>query len=131
MHDLRGLSRDEQTTCTPSATLIRTFVDERDWDQFHTPKNLACALSVEAAELLEHFQWLQAGQRAELGEAKLEQVRHEMADVLVYLVRLADKLDVDLGAAVQEKMALNRAKYPADLVRGDARKYHEYKDQAG
>jgi dCTP diphosphatase len=107
---------------------IRTFVDERDWDQFHTPKNLACALSVEVAELLEHFQWLQAGQRDELGDAKLEQVRHEMADVMVYLVRIADKLDVDLGAAVIEKMALNRAKYPADLVRGDARKYHEYKD---
>jgi NTP pyrophosphatase (non-canonical NTP hydrolase) len=107
---------------------IRTFVDERDWDQFHTPKNLACALSVEVAELLEHFQWLQNGQRDELGEAKLEQVRHEMADVMVYLVRIADKLDVDLGAAVIEKMALNRAKYPADLVRGDARKYHEYKE---
>ena len=109
---------------------IRTFVQERDWDQFHTPKNLACALSVEVAELLEHFQWLQAGEREELGEAKLEQVRHEMADVMVYLVRIADKLGVDLGAAVVEKMALNRAKYPADLVRGDARKYNEYK-QAG
>ena len=106
---------------------IRTFVDERDWDQFHTPKNLACALSVEVAELLEHFQWLQAGQRAELGDAKLEQVRREMADVMVYLVRMADKLDVDLGAAVIEKMALNRVKYPADLVRGDSRKYNEYK----
>ena len=109
---------------------VRTFVAERDWDQFHTPKNLACALSVEVAELLEHFQWLQTGQRDELGDAKLEQVRHEMADVMVYLVRIADKLDVDLGAAVTEKMALNRAKYPADLVRGDARKYDEYK-QAG
>ena len=109
---------------------IRSFVAERDWDQFHTPKNLACALSVEVAELLEHFQWLQTGQRDELGDAKLEQVRHEMADVMVYLVRIADKLDVDLGAAVTEKMALNRAKYPADLVRGDARKYDEYK-QAG
>ncbi|HEY0490697.1 MAG TPA: nucleotide pyrophosphohydrolase [Telluria sp.] len=108
---------------------IRTFVEERDWDQFHTPKNLACALSVEVAELLEHFQWLQAGQREELGEAKLEQVRHEMADVMVYLVRMADKLGVDLGAAVIEKMALNRAKYPADLVRGDARKYDEYKQR--
>lgn len=106
---------------------VRTFVDERDWDQFHTPKNLACALSVEVAELLEHFQWLHAGQREELGEARLEQVRHEMADVMVYLVRLADKLDVDLGAAVIDKMALNRAKYPAELVRGDARKYDEYK----
>ena len=108
--------------------LVRVFVDERDWDQFHTPKNLSAALSVEAAELLEHFQWLQHGRADELGLEKLTQVRHEMADVLVYLVRLADKLDVDLMAAVEEKMVLNRAKYPADKVRGDARKYHEYKD---
>ena len=108
--------------------LVRVFVNERDWDQFHTPKNLSAALSVEAAELLEHFQWLQHGRIEELGADKLEQVRHEMADVLVYLVRLADKLDVDLMAAVKDKMVLNRAKYPADKVRGDARKYHEYKD---
>ena len=107
--------------------IVRQFVDERDWDQFHTPKNLASALSVEAAELLEHFQWLQTGRAEELGAAKLKEVRHEMADVLVYLVRLADKLDVDLFQAVEEKMVLNRAKYPAELVRGDMRKYDEYK----
>jgi NTP pyrophosphatase (non-canonical NTP hydrolase) len=106
---------------------IRSFVDERDWDQFHTPKNLSAALCVEAAELLEHFQWLKTGIKDELGVMKLEQVRHEMADVLVYLIRLADKLDVDLAAAVVEKMTINRAKYPADKVRGDARKYSEYK----
>ncbi|MGJ7916400.1 nucleotide pyrophosphohydrolase [Massilia sp. LXY-6] len=107
--------------------IVRQFVDERDWDQFHSPKNLAAALTVEAAELLEHFQWLHNGRPEELGPAKLVEVRHEMADVLVYLVRLADKLDVDLLGAVQEKMVLNRAKYPAEQVRGDARKYHEYK----
>ena len=106
--------------------IVRQFVDERDWDQFHTPKNLSSALAVEAAELLEHFQWLKDGRAEELGPDKLVEVRHEMADVLVYLVRLADKLDVDLMAAVEEKMVLNRAKYPADKVRGDARKYHEY-----
>ena len=111
--------------------IVRQFVDERDWDKFHTPKNLSAALSVEAAELLEHFQWLQKGDAAELGENKLKQVRHEMADVLVYLIRLADKLDVDLHAAVLEKMVLNRAKYPADLVRGDMRKYSEYKVGSG
>lgn len=105
---------------------IRAFVDERDWDQFHTPKNLATALSVEAAELLEPFQWLQVGNADELGAKSLAQVAHEMADVLVYLVRLADKLDIDLMAAVSEKMALNRDKYPADKVRGDSRKYTEY-----
>ncbi|MES2015031.1 MAG: nucleotide pyrophosphohydrolase [Pseudomonadota bacterium] len=114
------------STLTTIRDTVRVFVEERDWDQFHTPKNLACAMNVEAAELLEHFQWLRDGSAEELGEAKLEQVRHEMADVLVYLVRLADKLDVDLGAAVEEKMILNRAKYPADQVRGDMRKYDEY-----
>ncbi|MES3020895.1 MAG: nucleotide pyrophosphohydrolase [Pseudomonadota bacterium] len=106
---------------------VREFVAERDWDQFHSPKNLSAALTVEAAELLEHFQWLQTGDKAELGEDKLLEVRHEMADVLVYLIRIADKLDVDLQAAVLEKMALNRAKYPADKVRGSARKYSDYK----
>jgi dCTP diphosphatase len=106
--------------------IVRAFAEERDWDQFHTPKNLSSALCVEAAELLEHFQWLQTGQRDELNAAKLGHIRHEMADVLVYLIRLADKLEVDLAAAVLEKMELNRAKYPADKVRGDARKYSEY-----
>jgi NTP pyrophosphatase (non-canonical NTP hydrolase) len=105
---------------------IRTFVAERDWDQFHTPKNLAMALSVEAAELLEPFQWLQTGDARELGAGNLAHVAHEMADVLTYLVRLADKLDIDLMAAVTEKMVLNREKYPADKVRGDSRKYSQY-----
>jgi NTP pyrophosphatase (non-canonical NTP hydrolase) len=106
--------------------LIREFVNERDWDRFHTPKNLATALSVEASELLEPFQWLVSGEPAELDETKRTAIRHEMADVLTYLVRLADKLDVDLYAAVHEKMAINRQKYPADKVRGDSRKYSEY-----
>ncbi|SFD38462.1 nucleotide pyrophosphohydrolase [Massilia yuzhufengensis] len=121
------MKNDADSELAQLRAIVRGFVDERDWDQFHTPKNLASALSVEAAELLEHFQWLQHGRLEELGDAKLAEVRHEMADVLVYLVRLADKLDVDLFAAVQEKMVLNREKYPADLVRGDARKYDEYK----
>lgn len=107
---------------------VRTFVAERDWDQFHTPKNLASALCVEAAELLEHFQWLHTGRVDELGPGTLKDISHEMADVLVYLVRLADKLEVDLGAAVEEKMVLNRLKYPADKVRGDVRKYDQYGD---
>ena len=106
--------------------LIREFVAERDWDQFHTPKNLATALSVEAAELLEHFQWLQTGAMDELPELKREQIRHELADVLVYLIRLADKMDVNLHDAVTEKMKINREKYPAEKVRGDSRKYSEY-----
>jgi NTP pyrophosphatase (non-canonical NTP hydrolase) len=108
--------------------LTREFVRERDWARFHTPKNLATAISVEASELLEPFQWLASGERAELDDAKLTAIRHEMADVLAYLVMLADRLDVDLYRAAFEKMALNRAKYPAHKVRGDARKYSEYED---
>lgn len=106
--------------------MIREFVAERDWDQFHTPKNLVMALSVEAAELLEPFQWLKNGDISELDAAQRENVRHEMADVLMYLIRLADKLDVDLVKAVHEKMVLNREKYPADRVWGNSRKYTEY-----
>jgi NTP pyrophosphatase (non-canonical NTP hydrolase) len=106
--------------------MLREFVRERDWSRFHTPKNLAAALSVEASELLEPFTWLARGDKSELDEAKLRAVRHEMADVLAYLVMLADALDVDLHRALIEKMALNREKYPAQRVRGDARKYTEY-----
>jgi len=105
---------------------LRKFVAERDWDKFHSPKNLASALSVEAAELLEHFQWLTEEQSRQLPPEKLAAVRDEMADVLVYLVRLADKLEVDLLAAVEVKMAKNAAKYPADKVRGSMKKYSEY-----
>ena len=105
---------------------LRKFVAERDWDQFHSPKNLAAALSVEAAELLEHFQWLSEEQSKKLPPEKLAQVRDEMADVLVYLVRLADKLEVDLLAAVEVKMAKNALKYPADKVRGSMKKYSDY-----
>lgn len=105
---------------------VRSFVRERDWDQFHTPKNLAASLCVEAAELLEPFQWLQTGEGEELSESKRTQVRHEIADVFVYLIRLADKLDVDLAAAVREKLVINGVKYPVEKVRGDARKYSDY-----
>jgi NTP pyrophosphatase (non-canonical NTP hydrolase) len=108
--------------------LLRQFADERDWDKFHTPKNLATALSVEASELLEPFQWLTSGDKRELDERKQAAVRQEMADVLLYLVRLADKLDVDLYQACLEKMDINRLKYPAEKVRGDSRKYSDYQD---
>ncbi|MQA23337.1 nucleotide pyrophosphohydrolase [Rugamonas rivuli] len=106
--------------------LTRQFAGERDWQQFHTPKNLAMALSVEVAELAEHFQWLKTGADDELDDAKRTAIRHELADVLLYLVQLADKRGVDLYAAAVEKMALNAVKYPAAQVRGDARKYNEY-----
>lgn len=120
-------SPTDTTDLSALRELIRHFVDERDWAQFHTPKNLAMAMSIEAAEVMEHFQWLPTGH--ELADDKRVAVGHELADVLVYLVRLADVLDIDLPAAVAEKMALNRLKYPADRVRGDARKYDEYPDR--
>ena len=105
---------------------LRTFADERDWDQFHTPKNLAMALMVETAELLEHFQWLTPDQSCDLTEKSRAEVREELADVLLYLVRIADKLGVDLLDAALLKMEKNALKYPADIVRGSAKKYNEY-----
>ncbi len=105
---------------------LRTFATEREWGQFHTPKNLSMALMVEAAELLEHFQWLTTEQSSQLSyETRLE-VSYEMADVLLYLIRLADTLGVDLMAAAQDKLILNAEKYPADKVRGSSKKYTEY-----
>ena len=104
---------------------LRQFADERDWDQFHSPKNLASALAVEAAELLERFQWLTEDQSRRLPPEELAKVREEMADVLNYLVRLADKLDVNLIEAARDKIALNALKYPVDKSRGSARKYSE------
>jgi len=107
------------------AQALRRFADERDWDQFHAPKNLAMALSVEAAELLEHFQWLGEDESRRLPAKKLAQVSDEMADVLLYLVRRADKLDVDLAAAARRKMQVNAQKYPPERARGTSRKYTE------
>lgn len=104
---------------------VRAFADERDWEQYHSPKNLAMALVVEAGEIVEHFQWLTQAQSLALPEAKREQVAHELADVLIYLVRLADRLDIDLLAAAGRKIAINAEKYPADRARGSARKYDE------
>ncbi len=104
---------------------LREFAAERDWDQFHSPRNLATALAVEAAELLEPFQWLTDEQGRQLPAATRAAVEEEMADVLLYLVRLADRLDVDLAAAARAKIARNAAKYPIDKAKGSARKYTE------
>lgn len=101
---------------------LREFAQARDWDQFHAPKNLAVALSVEAAELVEHFQWLTEQQSTSLSPDTREQVALEMADVFIYLLRLADKLDVDLISTAWDKIDLNEKKYPADEVRGKAGK---------
>lgn len=105
---------------------LRQFAAERDWDQFHSPKNLAVALSVEASELLEHFQWLTDEQSTRMPPEKRDLVRDEMADVLLYLIRLADKLGVDLLDAAAQKIDKNAIKYPAGLVRGSMKKYSDY-----
>jgi dCTP diphosphatase len=108
---------------------LQAFATERDWDQFHSPKNLAMALSVEVAELAEHFQWLTEQQSRSLSSEAKQRVAEEVADVQIYLVRLADKLGIDIGDAVAAKMEVNRLKYPADKVRGKADKYTQYEDR--
>jgi len=105
---------------------LRKFTAERDWDQFHSPKNLAMALSVEVAELVEHFQWLTEEASTKLPDETRAEVAREIADVQVYLIRLADKVGVDIEAAVEAKIVENGKKYPADKVRGSAQKYDRY-----
>jgi NTP pyrophosphatase (non-canonical NTP hydrolase) len=109
---------------------VRQFVQERDWDQFHSPKNLSMALIVEAAEMVEHFQWLTEEQSCNLTPEKLAEVEQELADIQIYLISLAHKLKLDLVAAVDKKLVLNAKKYPADEVRGSSKKYHEYKNRS-
>ena len=103
--------------------LLRQFAADRDWDQFHSPKNLASALTVEAAELLEQFQWLTEEQSKQLVPDAAARVRDELADVFIYTVRLADKLNVDLFGAAHDKIASNAQKYPIEKARGLAKKY--------
>ena len=105
---------------------LREFVAERDWDRFHSPKNLAMALSVEAAELVELFQWLTEEETARADGKLRRRAAEELADVLWYLVRIADRLDIDLLAAAEAKLAENARKYPVARVRGQSLKYDEY-----
>ncbi|WP_114971195.1 nucleotide pyrophosphohydrolase [Rhodoferax ferrireducens] len=102
---------------------LRDFAKARDWEQFHSPKNLASALSVEVAELLEHFQWLTEEQSRNLSEPKQAEVAAEAADVLLYLLQLCDKLNIDLMAAARSKLIVNGEKYPVDSSRGSSKKY--------
>ncbi|MGY1457061.1 nucleotide pyrophosphohydrolase [Luteimonas sp. A534] len=104
---------------------LRRFADERDWGQFHSPKNLAVSLSLEAAEVLEHFQWLTEEQSRTLDDARRQAVAHEIADVLLYLLQLSDRLGIDPLEAARQKLALNAERYPADKARGTSRKYTE------
>ncbi|BAU47090.1 nucleotide pyrophosphohydrolase [Sulfurifustis variabilis] len=109
---------------------LRAFARDRDWEQYHSPKNLSMALIVEAAELVEHFQWLTEAQSRALAPESRAAVEQEVADVFIYLVRLADLLGIDLMVAAERKIGLNEKKYPADRVRGSAAKYHAYAPEA-
>ena len=105
---------------------LRKFAEARDWNQSHSPKNLSMALSVEVSEIVEHFQWVTEEQSNNLSKDKLAEVEAELADTLIYLTRRADKLDIDLLQAAADKINHNEIKYPADTVRGSAKKYTEY-----
>ncbi len=111
---------DDVTTIGNLRDLVARFVSERDWQQFHSPKNLSMSLAIEAAELMEHFQWIDIAEsrRAADDPAKLAAIREELADVLCYALALANELNLDLSAAVRDKIVKNAAKYPADKSRG-------------
>jgi dCTP diphosphatase len=111
---------DQATTVSQLKELVRQFVDERDWRQFHAPKNLSMSLTIEAAELMEHFQWIspEASREVRGDAAKLAAIGEELADVLCYALALANELDIDVSAAVADKMIKNARKYPADEFRG-------------
>jgi len=104
---------------------LRAFARERDWSQFHSPKNLASALSVESGELLENFQWLTEEQSRDLNDAQKSAVAMEIADVFIYLLQLCDALEIDLLEAADNKIKLNEEKYPADRARGNNKKYSD------
>lgn len=107
---------------------LRNYAHERDWEQFHSPKNLAMALSVEASELLEIFQWLSEAESFSLTAEQRVQTEHEMADIFLYLLRMADRTNIDLIAAAEKKILLNEQRYPADKARGSKKKYTFYQD---
>ena len=106
--------------------IIRQFNEERDWEQYHSPKNLAMALSVEVAEVVEHFQWLNQTQSRSVEPSKKEEIKDEIGDILIYLVNLADKLGIDPIRAALDKIEKNRSKYPVELSKGNALKYKDY-----
>ena len=107
-------------------TELREFAEERDWEQFHSPKNLSMALSVEASELLEIFQWMSEGESKSLSKDHIESVAQEIADIQIYLARIADILEINISEAVATKLQINRAKYPPDKVKGSSKKYTSY-----
>ena len=109
---------DHDTTIEQLREVVRQFVDERDWQQFHSPKNLSMALAIEVGDLMEHFQWITPEASREVSGETFAAVGEEMADVLCYLLAIANELDIDLSTTLREKMVKNRQKYPTDEYRG-------------
>ncbi len=107
---------------------LAEFARVRDWDQFHSPKNLSMALIAEAAELVEHFQWLSEEQSRTINDEKKQAVGHELADILIFLIRTADKLNIDIIQAANEKIKINESRYPVERVHGKAKRASEYND---
>ena len=105
---------------------IRKFIKERDWEQFHSPKNLSMALSIEAAEIMEHFQWKTTEESRHLDAETMNEVKDEIGDTFVYLLRLCDELDIDPIKAANDKMLKNADKYPVEKARGNAKKYTKF-----
>lgn len=124
-------SDDQCTTLQELKGRVAAFVAERDWQQFHTPKNLSMSIAIEAAELMEHFQWLSVEDSRNLGPQALAEIGEELADIVIYSLSLANTLGLDLSQTVQAKMDKNIRKYPADRVKGKAHKYtwYEGKDE--
>lgn len=107
---------------------LSEFAQDRDWEQFHTPKNLTMALSVEASELVEVFQWLTPEQSNNLTDKQMTSVEEEVADVAIYLLRLCDILDIDVESSIMDKIKVNSDKYPVNLSKGNAKKYTAFED---
>ena len=110
--------RDSKTTIAEIKSLVGEFVDQRDWQQFHSPKNISMALAVEAAELMEHFQWISMEDSRQVDSQQLEAIGEEIADVFCYTIAMANSLDLDLTSIFERKMEKNRQKYPASEYQG-------------
>jgi dCTP diphosphatase len=121
------MASDQNTTIAALKKRVKKFVDDRDWAKYHNPKDVAVSITIEAAELVEIFQWVKDSEQDKITQdsAKMQKLKDELADVMIYCVSLANVLDIDIGQAVLQKIAKNKGKYPVDRVKGSYRKYKE------
>ncbi len=127
VYGTKSIMNNQILDITAFQKIIADFAKQRDWEQFHTPKNLSMALSVEAGELVELFQWLTAEQSQKIKDdpAKKQAAQEEIADILTYLLRISDILEIDIPSSLADKIEQNGKKYPVDKSRGNAKKYNE------